>query len=172
MDRYTQYANHLCSDIPNSELDLLIRQFIKEAEVDMGSDFEELAIPRVREFVTKDFSHLPLYFIAGAFKKGSLGQYGPGRLVPRTIHGWLSEMSQVFQQHSKNLADNIDDKKRWDGLNKYPVGKAINKKIDWLISGAISESDWDELPLKEMAERIGQGLEVHPELWNIKTITQ
>jgi hypothetical protein len=156
MAKYDDYATTLCKDIPPSDVDILIRTFIKEAEIDMGSELDEVAIPRVVEFVNKDYNHLPLYSVRGAFKKGALGQYGPGRMTPRTINGWLSEMSTTFLNQSKGIAEGIEMKK-WDGLHKYPVGKAICLKIDWYNAGLMSIDDWDRVDLKVLAEMIGRG---------------
>ena len=169
MAKYDDYAMTICSEIPYSDMDILIRTFIHEAEVAMGSELDELAVPRVIEFVTKDYKHLPLYTIAGAFKRGSLGQYGAGRLTPRTIFGWMNEMSGTMMQQAKGIADNLDMGMKWDGLHKYPVGRAIGKKIDWIVSGRITEAEYDKIPLKEMYDRMSRGLDVVPELWGIES---
>jgi hypothetical protein len=168
MAKYDDYAMTVCNDIPPSDLEILIMTFIKGAEVDMGSELDILALPRIVEFVRGDYKHLPLYAIASAIKKGSLGHYGNGRLTPRTINGWLSEMSNTMFQKSKGIADSLDMGKKWDGLEKYPVGSAICKKIDWFQSGKYHFSDWDAVPLKEVADRLKKGLEVYPEMYGIK----
>jgi len=168
MTKYEQYNLHICNQVPESDFEIIIRTLIKEAEIDMGTDFDEVAIPRLLSFISKDYGHLPMYSIAGAFKKGALGQYGPGRLIPRTIYGWLSEMSIVYLEKSKNLADKIDVKRKWDGLHKYACGKAICRKIDWLKSGVIDDDGWDRIPLKELAEREARGLESYPEMFGVK----
>jgi len=156
MAKYDDYVLSLCSEIPFSDIEIIIMKFIKEAEIDMGSELDAVAVPRVVDFVCKDYSHLPLYAIASAFKKGALGHYGPGRLIPRTINNWLSEMSQVQLYKSKGLADKNESKK-WDDLHKYPAGRAICLKIDWYNSGLINGNDWDNIPLKELAGMLGRG---------------
>jgi hypothetical protein len=52
-----------------------------------------------------------------------------------------------------------DNQYKFDGLEKYPLGKAICKKIDWLKSGAITTVEWDRISLKQVAEIIGAGNE-------------
>jgi hypothetical protein len=39
------------------------------------------------------------------------------------------------------------------------MGRALCKKIDWLTISAITSDEWDRIPLKEVAEIIGKGLE-------------
>lgn len=167
MTKYEQHATTPVSEVPRSDMEIIITVFVKEAEIDMGAAFDEMAYPRLYDIICKDYSYLPVYSVAGAFRKGSTGQFGPGRLTPRTIYGWMNEMAQIFNQTSKGKADQIDTSKKWDGLHKYPVGKAINTKIDWLVSGRITESDYDKIPLQAMYERMSQGLDVVPELWGV-----
>jgi len=42
-------------------------------------------------------------------------------------------------------------------LHKFPIGSAINKKIDWYRKGILNINDWNKVPLKEVAEMIGAG---------------
>lgn len=150
------YLQTTVQDIPFSELEKRVLIYIAEAEIQMGSDFDVRGNKYVIDMVAKEFKHLPLYAIAGAFKKGSLGQYGAGKLVPRTIYGWLSEMAAACFNKTKNIADSIDVKK-WDGLLSCPLGSAVCKKIEWYESGLLSIEDWDRVPLKLVADAIGRG---------------
>ena len=155
---YNTYANQTCNDIPIDYLKRLINLMIYEASQDMGQTYDKEFMPdRVYYIISTHYNHLPLSLVASAFKRGSLGQYGTGRLVPRTVFGWLGEMNQYFMTiHEKKQEDDMKHHK-FDGLEKYPLGKAICTKIDWLTSGVITSEQWDKISLKEVAEMIGQG---------------
>lgn len=165
---YDIYANTFCKDIPIETLKGFIMTFLIDASQDMGCDFDKTSMPdRVYYVISTHYNHLPLMLIASAFKRGALGQYGPGRLVPRTIFNWLSEMNQYFTSLHELRDASKDRQYKYDGLEKFPLGKAICKKIDWLESGAITNDEWDRIPLKELSERIKSGLECYPEIFGI-----
>jgi hypothetical protein len=170
-DLYSTYSNTICRDVPIDYLKQFILTFIYEASQDMGCDFDRDVMPeRVHYIISTQYNHLPLMLVASAFKKGALGQYGPGRLVPRTVYGWLGEMSQYYLtvQNHKEIKD--DRRYKFDGLEKYPLGKAICKKIDWLKSGAITSDEWDKISLKELAEIIGAGHDPSLEYFGISRV--
>ena len=155
---YDIYASSLCSEIPMEYLKGFITGFLYEASIDMGQAYEkDVMVDRVEYMISKHYHHLPLSLIASAFKRGSLGQYGTGRLVPRTIFGWLGEMNQYFMTIHEKKDEDWARHHKFDGLEKYPLGKAMMKKIDWLESGVITEEQWDKIPLKELSEMIGSG---------------
>jgi hypothetical protein len=156
---YSTYANTVCRDVPIDYLKQFILTFIYEASQDMGCEFDREIMPeRVYYIISKHYHHLPLMLIASAFKRGALGQYGTGRLVPRTVFGWFAEMNQYYMTCHERRDQSKDREYKFNGLEKYPLGKAICKKIDWLTSGAITETEWDRIPLKAVAEIIGTGL--------------
>ena len=153
---YNTYANDACKDIPVDYLKQLLNLMIYEAAQDMGTTYDkDSLLDRVNYIIDTHYNHLPLSLVASAFKRGSLGQYGPGRLVPRTIYGWMAEMNQYLMTKHEVRDSSQDRKHKYDGLEKYPLGKAICKKIDWLTSGAITMEQWDKIPLKAVAEMIG-----------------
>ena len=155
---YDIYASSLCSEIPLDYLKGFIAGFLYEASIDMGQTYEkDVMVDRVEYMISKHYHHLPLSLVASAFKRGSLGQYGTGRLVPRTIFGWLGEMNQYFMTIHEKQDEDRSMHHKFDGLEKYPLGKAICQKIDWLRSGAITEEQWDKIPLKDVAGMIGRG---------------
>ena len=158
MELYDTYANYSCSEVPPENLKMLLTDFLYIAAQDMGQTFDKsLMVDRIYYIINTHYNHLPLSLVASAFKRGALGQYGPGRLVPRTVYGWLAEMNQYHMNlHDKKQEDDSRHHK-FDGLQKYPLGKAICKKIDWLSSGAITLDEWDKIPLKELAGLIGSG---------------
>lgn len=166
---FETYSNTVCREIPPSNLKQFILTFLYEASQDMGQEFDKEITPdRVFYLLTTHYQHLPLLLVSSAFKRGALGQYGAGRLVPRTIFGWLGEMNQYFMTTREKKEEAEVKQYKFDGLEKYPLGKAICKKIDWLESGIITSDEWDKIPLKELSERIKQGLECYPELFGIK----
>lgn len=166
---YQKHSMTIVKDIfPISDLKEMINIFMADAGINMGSDFNDATLERVIEIIEHSYKFLPIYSIAGAFKKGSLGDYGPGRLVPRTVNAWLNAITIEYnrdQDHKRNISD--INTVHFSDLDRYPLGKAINKKSDWLKNGIITEDEWDKIPLKELAERIGKGLECVPELWHV-----
>src|ERR1035437_992418 len=163
------YTNSLCNDIPSEHLKEFIKSYLISASIDMGQTYDKETTPeRVFDMIKTHYHHLPLFLIASAFKRGALGQYGSGRLVPRTIFGWLAEMNQYYMTCHEKRDNSQDNQHKFNGLEKYPLGKAICKKIDWLKSGAITSDEWDQIPLKSVAEIIGRGGEPTLEqFWNI-----
>lgn len=171
-EKYQTYASCVASNVPRDHLMHIVNVMVEDAALNMGSRYDQKAVDRIIEFVEgPDYKDLPLAVVASAFARGSLGKFGPGRLVPKTVHDWLdisAEEHRRYREH-KQREDRMKENHVAFDLKKYPVGAAIIKKMDWLKSGAIHINDWDGIPLKELAERISQGVDSAPELWGIKT---
>ena len=140
--------------LPSEELKALVNEFMADAGINMGSEFTKKALDRVIEIITYEYKFLPIYVIASGFKKGSLGYYEAGRLVPRTINGWMSRAAMEYNRDMAHKAIAIDDYSDAANLNKYPIGSAIIKKMEWVTNGIMSINDWGKIPLKELARRI------------------
>jgi hypothetical protein len=169
---YNLHATRLVKGIPVEDLNLLINLFMQDAGVTMGNDFNDKTLDMVITIIKNEFSFLPVFYIAAAFKKGAMGKYGPGRLVPRTIGIWIESEAMEYNKylaHKEQKEKEFTPDNSFD-LNKYPVGSAIAKKIDWYNRGIISSDDWDKVALKEMAERINQGLECVPEVFGLQNL--
>ena len=152
-DLYNTYANYPCRDIPQEYMEQFILTFLFEASKDMGVILDKEVLPnRVLYIINKYYNHLPLSLIASACKRGGLGQYGAGRLVPRTVFGWFEQINQYFITIHENIERKDNKKDRFKELKKYPLGQAICWKIDH-----VSEPECDKIPLKELAEIIGRG---------------
>ena len=168
---YNRNATKLVEDVlPVKELNEMVNIFMIDAGINMGSDFTDNTLERAVQIVSENFRFLPVCYIASAFKKGSLGSYGPGRLVPRTIFTWLNEITLEWnrdQAHERLTA--TPEYVHFKDLEKFPLGKAINRKIEWYKKGLLDMRDWDKIPLKELAEREGKGLHSAPELFGIKS---
>ena len=157
---YETYANTTCSEIPIDYLKQFILEFLFDASKDMGCSFDKAdTVDRVYYLISTHYSHLPLMIIASGFKRGALGQFGPGKLIPRTVFGWMGEINQYYITKHSVRDGSQDAKTRYKDLIHYPLGKAINKKVDWYRKGMLSINDWDNVPLKEVAEMIGKGHE-------------
>ena len=155
---YETYSNTLCNDIPIETLKDFITEFLIDASKDMGCQYDKKdTAERVYYIISIHYNHLPLMMIASAFKRGALGQYGAGRLIPRTVFGWLGEINQVYLTHHSTRDNSQDNYTKYDDLHHFPLGKAINKKIDWIRSGVLHPDDWEKVPLKQVAEMIGKG---------------
>jgi hypothetical protein len=151
---YQTYASTPARNIPSEYLLDLTKAMLAESALDMGTDFEDRTADRVKVILAGTFGFLPLALIASAFKRGALGHYGAGRLVPRTIYGWMNEIKDEYNREIRHKEEDKDQGAKYDGLERYPMGTAIMKKIDWLSSGAITSDQYDAIKLKEVARRI------------------
>jgi hypothetical protein len=149
---YETYAGYPCSEVPREYLENFITGFLYDASKDMGVTFEKSIVERVVEIISQHYAHLPLALVSSACKKGALGQYGAGRLVPRTVYGWMAEMSQYYLTIMDKKDRDFKNEERFKGLDRYPLGKAICWKIDH-----VKEEDWERVPVKTVAEIIGRG---------------
>lgn len=168
--KYQAYATTLVKEVPGEDIKYLIALFMKEAAINMGSDTDTRTLERTTYHIQKEFSFIPISYIGSAFVRGSLGQFGVGRLVPRTIYGWLNEMSleynrmmskEKYKDHNTQIAIAYN-------LHKYPIGSAIAKKIDWYNKGLLKIENWDKIPIKELAEREAKHLESYPQIFGIE----
>lgn len=154
MSLYDKHATTLVKDVsPRDDMKTLVNIFMKDAGINMGNDFSDDTLERAIEIIHTNFRMFPVCYVASAFKKGSLGSYGAGRLVPRTIYNWMNEITTEYQRdqdHKKILG--VDVGIHYKDFEKYPMGKAMCWKIDH-----VEECDWDNVPLKELAEMIGKG---------------
>lgn len=148
------YGKYPVSDVPIEKMKDLIKGFILDAAIDMGQKPDDIIYERVFEYITKDFGWMLCIQLASAFKRGALGQFGSGRLVPRTIYMWLTETRNELANRSSGAAEKIEIKKGFAELDRFPLGQAITKKIDWLTTRAITEETYDTIPLKKIAEII------------------
>lgn len=168
---YNRHAIELVKDvIPKDDLKEMINIFMIDAGINMGSDFTDSTLERAMQIIENNFRFLPVCYVASAFKKGSLGNFGTGRLVPRTIFYWLNEITLEYnrdQDHKKLQSD--PDAIHYNELERHPLGQAICKKIDWLKNGTINSDDWDKIPLKDLSERIANHMDSVPELFGVES---
>ena len=160
--KYQMYAAELVQNVPSEYMDYLIGAFMEAACINMGVELNDKTLDRAIYHIKKDFRTIPVCYIYSAFVRGSLGVFGAGRLVPRTIHGWLNEITVEYNRASATEKLRNEPPTMAMDLNRYPAGQAIIKKMDWLTSGAITEAEWDRIPLKQVAERIRSGLSITP----------
>jgi hypothetical protein len=174
-NKFQAYANTLVREVPTEDVAYLVALFMKEASINMGVDSDSQTLERVIYYVKKEYSYIPINFIASAFVKGSLGKIGDGRgrLVPKTIHTWLGDASLDYNRMIASLKEKqkLNDVSIAMNLQKYPAGSAIVKKIEWYRKGILNLDDWDKIPLKELAEKINAGIFVTPELFGLKLET-
>jgi hypothetical protein len=169
VEEYQIYANHSITEIPKDILYKIINLVLIEASRNMGNEFNDKMLDAIIMTIEENSYNLPLCYIVSAIYRGSMGFYGPGRLMPRTVLQWLRESSQEYYKER----DHKEIEKRFKvtnipvDLKKYPMGKAICKKIDWLTSGAITSDEYDKISLKQVAEIIGAGHEPNLEYFGI-----
>jgi hypothetical protein len=171
-DKFQSYANDLVINVPGEYIDYLIALFMRYAAINMGVEVNPTTLESTIYYIKKDYGYIPVNFIASAFIKGSLGKIGDGkgRLVPKTILTWLGDTSLEYNRMiaKKRESDKLNDVSIAMDLHQFPVGKAIMQKIDWLRSGKITADEWDLIPLKELAERIGSHQDYRLNVFGIK----
>ena len=90
------------------------------------------------------------------FNEISLGNYDVKNISVNTIMGCFSKYQKQkiernrieYEEKERNLQNNFAD------LNKTPYGQAIIFRIDQLSKG---NKQWEDVPLKEIAEKIKSG---------------
>jgi len=168
-EKYQVYATSQVRDVELQNTKHLINLFMDLASLNMGSSYEKKLIDRVIEIVTEDYGYLPVCYIASAFQNGSMGKYGAGRLVPRIINDWLKEISEDYNRITEHKKREVYLNKKEDyfDLQKYPLGSALIKKWEWRDGGRFTDEELDKIPLKELAEKIGKGINVTPEMFGL-----
>ena len=161
---YQTYAIYKIYNIPREMLCEIINVVLIEASRNMGNEFNDKMLDSIIGTIEENHHNLPLCYITSAIYKGSMGTYGPGRLMPRTVFNWLREVSLEYTKEvdHKEIEERLKNTGVPVDLKKYPMGTALNLKIDWLTSGAINGDDWNIINLKELAEMIGK--KQHPQL--------
>ena len=155
---YQTHSMTLVKDVlPTKDLKILINDFMIDAGINMGSEFTAKSLERVIWIVDEKYKYLPIYMVASGFTKGSMGQYGPGRLVPRVIGEWLNQISQEYNREQAHEVIRSEEYTDIADLNKCPLGSAIIKKLDWFHNGTLPMSCWDRVPIKAVAEKIKAG---------------
>jgi len=155
---YQDYSSKIINEVPEDNLKSILTTVLKRAGQNMGSEISDSAILLIYDFLKTKFRFLPVQMMCSYILRGSLGEFGPGRLVPRTVYNWLLEANNDWQK--------IESKPRQEtyancaNLNNYPLGRAIIKKIEWYQKGLLPINDWDKIPLKELAERIARGEDI------------
>ena len=168
------YRNYLIRDVPSDNLKIIVTEFINDAALTLGCNSTKADVDKVSEFMSyNQFNFLPVSVAATAFIRGSLGKLKNEKttLSPRNIYDWLSEISLEYRnyvEHKDREETLSKDIVHFKDLNRYPLGKAICKKIDWYNSGAIDGDDWDKIPLKDLSEMIGKGGWPTPEQFGIE----
>jgi len=158
---YNKYATEFIKDVPKEDFNLLINLFLNDAAVMMGNDFNDNTLDMVIVIIRNEYSFLPIYCIASAFKKGSMGKYGKeggARLIPKNVGFWI-EFEAL--EYNKYLAHREQKEKEFRPTNsfdliKYPVGQAIIQKLNWYKEGKLQGDEWDHIDLKELTEAIGR----------------
>jgi len=153
---YQNYAQIIVKEVPEDDMKLLLNLFLNRASTNMGILINDNMAGIILEFIYKEFCYLPVFYIGSGIMKGSLGQYGAGRLVPRTIYGWLNEVSQEYDKYQDHQKYKKIDYLRSFDLNKYPFGQAIIQKIKWYKEGKLQSDDWDKINLESLTEAIAR----------------
>lgn len=172
-EKYKLYQNDKASVVPTEILKGLVSLFIETAALNLGAKATKADVDQIIYFIQSPrFNFLPINVILSAFTRGSLGKLKNDKttLTPRNIHDWLDEVSlehRNYQEHLQRDYTLSNPEVHFKDLTRYPLGKAICKKIDWYKSGAINSNDWDAISLRELAEMIGKDVMPTLEKFNL-----
>jgi hypothetical protein len=170
MSKFETYATDVVRNVPSENLKEIIELTMKKCSLNMGSNYTDDVLQRTVELIREDYSYMTVNIVVSALFRGSMGHFGAGRLIPKTIAQWLREISQEYQKDKDHKE--IEERFKATGtpvnLKIYPMGTALNKKIDWLTSGSITSDEWDKISLKTLAEIIGAGHEPSLEYFGIE----
>lgn len=157
-NKFETYATDLIRNVPSDNLKEIIELSMKKCSLNMGSNYTNDILDRTIELIKEDFNYMTVNLVVSALFRGSMGQFGAGRLIPKTIAQWLREVSQEYQKEKehKEIEERFKNSGTPIDLKKYPMGEALCKKIDWLTSGYITSDEWDKISLKEVASIIGK----------------
>ena len=165
-EKYQTYANDLVRNVPGDILKHLINLFMFEAAINIGAEVNDKTLERTIYYIQKEYGYIPISYVASAFIQGSLGKLpyvvGMTKLVPKTIHYWLGEVSLEYNRaiaKAKQKDRESDVAIAYD-LHKYPLGQAIIQKIRWHKEGKLEGDAWDHVELKELAGAIAQRKEI------------
>jgi len=165
-EKYQMYANDLVINVPIDILKQLINLFMFESAINMGCEVNDKTLERTIYYIQKDYGYIPVSYVASAFIQGSLGKLpyavGMTKLVPKTIHYWLGEVSMEYNRAiaKKKQKDRESDVAIAYDLHKYPLGQAIIQKIRWHKEGKLDGDAWDHVELKKLAEAIARKEEI------------
>jgi len=168
--KFESYATDIVRNVPSDNLKEIIELTMKKCSLNMGSNYTDEVLQRTIELIKEDYSYMTINLIVSALFRGSMGHFGAGRLIPKIIAQWLREISQEYQKEKdhKEIEERFKVTSVPIDLKKYPMGTALNLKIDWLTSGAITSDEWDKIQLKTLAEIIGAGHQPALENFGIK----
>ena len=166
---YQVYATYKINQIPGEIFNKILNLVLIEASRNMGGEFNDKMLDAIIETIQENHYYLPLSYIVSAIYKGSMGIYGPGRLIPRNIFSWMRETSMEYNKEveHKQIEERLKPTDKPVDLKRYPMGSALIKKIEWLTSGAIDGDDYDKIDLKVLAEMIGFGQQPTLEDFNL-----
>jgi hypothetical protein len=96
--KFEIYATDSVRNVPTENLSEIIELTLKKCSLNMGSNFTDEILQRIIELIKEDYSYMTVNLIVSALFRGSMGNYGAGRLIPKTIAGWLRETAQEYQK--------------------------------------------------------------------------
>jgi ABC-type transport system substrate-binding protein len=154
---YQTFSMYQVKDVPNENLEYLLRLFLNKASVNMGTtDLNEKKMIGCIEIIKTYYPYIPICYIASGIVKGSLGHFGAGYLVPRTVYGWMNEISKEYNQDQakQSLKQSGIGAVLAADLDKFPAGKAICQKIDWYRTGKLKAEQWEQVSLHQLVDDI------------------
>jgi hypothetical protein len=170
---YQVYLAERCMMIPTEHLQKIVDELAANAKFYMNSDVDSTMTEKVNAAIVdllknQKYKYLPLYLIAEAFTKGSLGELGgTTRFTVRNVVTWLNQMNDRMIQIERERKSKEDAERRALEEKAYKknqsrdslFGTAHFIKVAWHCTGAINDDDWDLYPLDPIVDLLEAGHE-------------
>jgi hypothetical protein len=164
---YCEYINTKVGEIPSTPLTELIDELASNAKFYMSSDADSMTTEKINsasvDLLKNRFRFIPLYLIAEAYTRGSLGELGgTTRFTVRNVYTWLSNIEEKNQRLYQETQSKIDDQKRADNERHFRQGQNRSSLFAaafyWKVSNCpMPDKDYDRLTLDKIVEAFEKG---------------
>jgi hypothetical protein len=167
---YDIYLKYPVRNIPDQEMTDILNELSMNAIFLMGDKLRDEDLKKNLSaviYVTKTYyGYIPLYLVAEAFGKGSIGNLGgTSKFNARNINIWLTAIQDKYQtliaqQKSKEDSEiRIANEKLFKQNQSHNVqfGTALCIKLTWVYEKRINPDDWDHYTLDLIVDKLKQG---------------
>lgn len=164
---YTEHLKTQVAIIPMGSLIELIDEFAINAKFYMSSDIDSDATAKINaaiiDMLKGRFKYLPLYLVAEAYMRGSLGELGgTTRFTVRNIYIWLTAIEEKQQRLFQEEKTKIDAIRRAQEERSFRESQKRSNlfaaAMYWKISHCpMSDAEYDRLTLDKIVEAMQKG---------------
>ena len=169
-ENFKYYIKYPVNQIPTVDLISIINELSINAIFFMGCELkpDELksAIKAVIYVLNNYYGYMPLYLVAEAFSKGSIGDMGgTARFNARNVNIWMAEIRTKFQNLTAQQKSKDDSDRRQaeeivyknNQVHNVLFGTALSLKLVWVYKHQINADDWERYTLDKIVEKLKNG---------------